>query len=188
MEAQERLESIEFKLASLARALAADESGHEVAVAVDALRCATRTRRRRFRNASDDAAAQIGAKSVEFKKRPGGVVSARIDSGKWIDLPPALARLLRILTRVAATEPDGFNSWQTFEDVSKYLGNSDSSTLSRHAVIQRVHRLRTLMARAGTNAGLIEVDKDRGLRFRGTHGSRFSAKPALGRERLDASL
>ena len=162
-QAEELADAMAFELQAVKRALEADASGRLSAVADEAVRHARPTKVHRHA-ASLRVAAEDGAR-LDFRTRARGDAMVRVDDGKWFELPPTLARLLWVLAYGAAAGTDGFPAWQTFETVADQLARKAGRKPTRRAITQAVYRLRGVMAESAVNPFLLQVDRQRGLRF-----------------------
>jgi hypothetical protein len=159
----ERAEKLELLVSALYRAIASDTSGHTGAVAHDAIKRALEARRLAKLRA-DKAKAEQGVNTIDLRPRAGGGLAVRVPGSRRIDLPLALARLLRVLIK-APSAPDGFPEWQSFDVVADAIAEKGQQRPSRRALAQLVYRTRTLFEHGQASRSLLQVDRQGRLRF-----------------------
>jgi len=100
------------------------------------------------------AKAGLGAVSVT----PGFRDAVVAFDGLTARLPRGLADVIAILAAEASCEIDGFPGWLDYDSLGVKLGAS-GPRLNRHAVANRLYRLRKALAAAGLNPNLVETDR-----------------------------
>lgn len=161
VELQELATDVADELAIVRRTLRADASGRlEAAVECGLLRAKDARQRETLR------AAAAGARTLETRPLRNGASMVRIDEGKWFRLSRGDARLLRVLTHGSPVDPDGFPSWQTYEQLADELGRKAGVRPTRRALVESVYRIRRELKAVDLNQYLLKVDRKAGrLRF-----------------------
>ena len=160
-ELQEVAVDVATELAIVRRAIADDAKGRlEAAVEVALLRAA------QARHKANLQAASVGASKMEMRLNRNGAAMVRVDEGEWFRLSRGDARLLRVLSNGSSTDPDGFPSWQTYEQLAEELGRKAGVRPTRRALVESVYRVRRALKAADLNPYLLKVDHQAGrLRF-----------------------
>lgn len=102
------------------------------------------------------AQARVGVALVAVT--PGPRYATVAFDGLTASLPRGLADIVAILAAVAEREGDGFPGWFELDALGMRLGGG-RGRVKRHAVVNRVHRLRKALLAAGLNPYFIETDR-----------------------------
>jgi hypothetical protein len=115
--------------------------------------------------APDDwATVQRGVSALEVARYADESAHVRIDGSEPMKLARALANLLDALARERSSS-DHIVGWKAIDEVVAELSAREGKAVGRHAVINRVWRLRRALIRAGLSPGFVQSHPDRGVRF-----------------------
>ena len=104
--------------------------------------------------------------AAEFERLPDGRAQVRVDRGKWVVLPPALADLFWLLFK-DNTLPSGgpIDGWKPIAVLIEELDRGAKHPTTHHALENRVYRLRKLLAAAGYGWNLVQFNAKSGYRI-----------------------
>ena len=112
--------------------------------------------------------AERGVEALILTWRGDGSADIRIEGGESINLEPSLAELLEA---ISADDPstyteDGLVGWKSRDDVASCLNRKKgASGVGRHALTQRIWKLREALGEAGINRFFVMTSRSKGVRF-----------------------
>jgi hypothetical protein len=159
----EHAETIDFIVAELQHAVASDRSGHIGAIATVAIQRALLALHR-SKSRHGRAGVVEGVETIDVRPSAAGGAVAQVAGSKRMELAPALARLLCVLTQVEAGA-DGFCGWLSVEAVADAIAQKGGPKPTRRAIAQLVFRLRNLLECGNAGRWLVQADRRLGLRF-----------------------
>jgi hypothetical protein len=107
--------------------------------------------------------AERGVEEVRLTRTANGGAHVRIDGVEEFDLPPRLADLLEILC-VDTGSGDGLVAFKKWPAIARLLGKKPNAK-GKHAVLNLVSRLKTVLRNRGANPYWIQETKSCDLRF-----------------------
>ena len=124
-----------------------------------------------------EAEAFRGVAAFEFQRHATGSAHVQIGDGAPMKLAPGQANLLET---IAGNRPsdDHLVGWHPFDEVAARIGALEPRTVSRHALTQRIWRLREALDKAGVNWRYVQVHPQKGVRFALRRGGASPQSPA----------
>jgi hypothetical protein len=119
------------------------------------------------------------AHNLDIQPQPDGSAEMMIDGGRKFFLGPRLAEVFKFIASAGkdGAGEDPLVGWRSRQEILKFLSDSTGEEFRKQYVNNMVHLLKKALRKAGYDRGLIQTNRQKGIRFalkRGAQGLKAS--------------